>query len=197
MTRLSFYVFFGEMKTKAQQEPPPLNMVLLILAFLSIGAGALGVPHLISEFLPFHPPHLLHTALKSFSPVSFKGPLWQEALIMLFSTTAGLSVAAFTFFCYAQNKVFSFWTPAQKTLESAFYIPFLIENYIQPAFKKSCHHIFKLGELQFFNQSAPFLSLQVLNLKKVFSQFQNSNLQSYALYFTLGLTLMILLIFAA
>jgi len=196
MTRLSFYVFFGKLQKKPQTENSFFNVPLLILAFCSVVSGfVLGFPHLISEILAFHPLHFLQTVLKDFSPLSFKGLLWQEALIMFFSTFGSLTVIAISFFCYSKKQVFSFWPFGQKTLEAGFYIPFFIEKVIQPSFKKSCHQLFHFFELRFFNQIAPFLSLQILTLKKFFSQFQNSNLQSYVLYFTLGLTLMIFLMF--
>ena len=201
MTRLTFYVFFGEQKTRpANKESKSFKFPLLILAVLSVFAGFIGVPHLFSELLPFHPPHFLHSVLKDVSPVSFKGSLQQEALIMLVSTALGGLVIVLTFLCYSRSYSFTFlnhrfFKKAGQILESGFYVPKLIENQIQPLFLKVSKQSSKLGEDLFFSQIASGLSSQILNVRKVFSQLQNSNLQSYALYFTLGLTIMILLLF--
>ena len=201
MTRLTFYVFFGNQKTKpSSQENSSFHFPLLVLAVLSIISGLMGIPHLFSEILPFHPPHFLHELLKDFSPVSFKGALWKEAVLMLLSTSLGGLVIILTFLYYSKNQGEAFLNRGfllrgQKILESGFYAPHLIENQIQPLFVKSFQKIFHWGENLFFSQIALSLSSQILNIRKVFSQMQNSNLQSYALAFILGLTVIILLLF--
>ena len=200
MTRLSFYVFFGEQKTKpSSKEQKGFYVPLMILALLSVFSGVMGVPHLFSEILPFHPPHLLHEILKSFSPHTFKGALWQEALLMLLSTGGAVLVITLTFYYYRTQHALSskktFLNKGGKLLENAFYVPYLIENVIQASFVKGTQLISKRGEEQVFSQMVPALNSQLLSLRKVFSLLQNSNLQSYALYFTIGLTVLILLLF--
>ena len=194
MTRLTFLVFFGEPKTKAHKEDPWLNFPLIVLAVFALLSGFLGIPHLISEWLPFHPPHILHELLSSFSPKSFKGSLAEEAFVMLGSTGAGLITIGGTFFCFLTNKKVPVANFIKNTLESAFFVPKAL-LYIQSFFKTVCLESFEQLESGFFNQITPFLTSQILNLKKVFSKLQNGNIQSYALYFTMGLTVSMILIF--
>ena len=194
MTRLTALVFFGEQKTKAHKETPGLNAPLIVLTVLTVLSGALGIPHLISDFLFFHPPHILHELLKGFSPHSFEGSQAQEALLMLVSTVTGLAVIGGTFKIFLTNKSFPFPSFLSRTMEEAFFVPRGILQ-AQSFFKKTCLELFRQVELHFFNQIIAFLISQVLNLKKVFSKLQNGSVSSYAFYFTIGLTLSMILIF--
>ena len=199
MTRLTFYVFFAKQNKPASKENKSFKFPLLVLAILSAVSGLIGIPHLFSKLLPFHPPHFLHQILKEFSPVYFKGALWQEALIMFASTGLGFLVIVLSFFYY--SKVYklsflnqSFFKIGEEVLESAFYVPNLVSQ-TQVFFIKLSKKIFYVGEILFFSQMAVKLSSYILSLRKLFSHIQNSNLQSYTLYFTLGLTIMVLLLF--
>ena len=194
MTRLTFLVFFGEQKTKAHKEDSWLNFPLIVLSVLTLLSGLLGIPHLISDILPFHPPHILHELLSSFSPESFKGSKTAEAFVMLSSTSAGLTVIGLVFFFFLTNKKAPLTGFIKRALESAFFVP-QATLYIQNLFKKACLEIFEQLESGFFNKSTSFLTSQILNLKKVFSKLQNGNIHSYAIYFTIGLTVSMILIF--
>jgi len=195
MTRLTFYVFFGEQKIKTvEPEKRAFQFPLLVLALLSVISGFMGIPHLFSELLPFHLPHFLHEILKDISPVYFKGPLWHEALIMFVSTSLAFLVIVLTFLYYKSGHQ-GFFKKLQQPLESAFYVPYFIENRIEPLFVRTSKAVFHVGENVVFSQMISGLSSQILYIKRIFSGLQNSNLQSYVLYFTLGLTVMILLLF--
>jgi len=200
MTRLTFYVFFDTAKTKVlSKERKAFHFPLFTLAGLSVFSGFMGIPHLFSEILPFHPPHLLHEILKEFSPRYFKGALWQEALIMLFSTGVSLLVITLTFLYYRRSYKTSFpshplFTRGEKILEQGFYVPQFV-GFIQALFVKFSQFIFSKGELVFFKSLFFSLISSLLSLKKVLTSVQNSNLQTYALSFLLGLTLIVFLLF--
>jgi NADH-quinone oxidoreductase subunit L len=63
MTRMVALVFWG--KTRAEdpehihESPWLMTVPLVVLAVLSVVGGLLGIPHVISEILPGHPPNLL------------------------------------------------------------------------------------------------------------------------------------------
>ena len=194
MTRLTALVFFGKQKTMPHGEKAGLNFPLIVLAGLTVLSGALGIPHVISELLPFHPPHILHELLKGFSPQTFEGSKAAEASIMLLSTLAGLAVIGGTFIFFLNNKSLPLPSFLNRTLSSAFFVPQGISR-AQILFKKTSQELFKQVEINFFNQAIVFLTSQTLNLKKAFLTLQNGNIQSYALYFTIGLTLSMILIF--
>ena len=194
MTRLTALVFFGKQKSSPHKEDKSLSFPLITLAFLSLFSGLLGIPHLISELLPFHPPHILHELLESFSPKSFKGSIGKEVFVILLSTITGFAVIGSAFSYYLTNKKAPLPAFVKVFLEEAFFVP-KGALYIQEFFKKICFESFKQVEIGFFNQSVAFLTSQILNLRKVFSNLQNGNIQSYALYFTIGLTVSMILIF--
>ncbi|MDE0092035.1 MAG: proton-conducting transporter membrane subunit, partial [Oligoflexia bacterium] len=194
MTRLTVLVFFGKAKIKAHREEAWLNLPLIGLAGMTLFSGVLGIPHFISELLPFHPPHILHELLKDFSPQTFEGSKFQEAFVMLLSTLAGLLVIGGASALFLTNKTLPLAFSLKRVLEEAFFVPKGI-LYIQALFKTVSLESFKQVEISFFNQTVAFLISQVLSLKKVFSNLQNGNIQSYALYFTIGLTVSLILIF--
>ena len=194
VTRLTALVFFGKEKIKPHKEEMGLNLPLIVLAVLAGLAGVLGIPHAISALLPFHPPHILHELLKDFSPQKFEGPIVQELLIMLLSTLAGLSIIVSAFYIFLKQKALFFPSRLKLILDEAFFVPRAVLH-IQTLFEKSSLEAFKQIELNFFKPAIHFLLLQILNLKKEFSKLQNGSIQSYALYFTIGLTVSLILIF--
>ena len=198
MTRLTSFVFFGNNRSSV---PPHesgglMTFPLVLLALLAVFGGALGIPHIFSELLASHPPHFLHELLKNISPVAFKGSKLAEASLMILSTGAGIAVIGLTGFYYLKKKKGEesrpFW---KKLLEEAFFVPEGIAKYIQPFFKQSSGQIFKQIEQGFFNRSFIFLVDQILKLRVPFSALQNGNLQSYALYFVIGLSILMVLVF--
>ena len=194
MTRLTVLVFFGEQKTKAHKESAGMNFPLIVLAVLAGLSGLLGIPHGISELLPFHPPHILQELLKTFSPNSFEGSKTQEFFVMFLSTVTGLAVIGGTFRIFLTNKTIPFPSSLKRAMEEAFFVPKGVLR-IQAVFKKTSEESFKRVELKFFNQAIAFLISQVLSLRTVFSKLQNGNIQSYAVYFTIGLAVSMVLIF--
>ena len=198
MTRLTILVFFGKAnsKTKAHESKFLMTFPLVILAILSLLAGFLGLPHFLSKFLASHPPHFLQELLKNISPLNFKGSFLAESLLMILSTGMGLVVIVTTSFYYLKKRKKSeskaFW---KKLLEEAFFVQKGIENFVQPFFITSSLQIFKQIEEKFFQQGIVFFTNQILKLRSQFSSLQNGNLQSYALYFVMGLSVLMVLVF--
>ena len=195
MTRLTVFVFFGKesFQTKPHESGWLMTLPLLVLSVFALLGGFLGLPHLFSAIFAKHFPHLLHELLESFSPLAFKGSLLAEALLMILSTGAGIIVILTTGLYYLKDKKKqpSLW---KNLLEEAFFIQKGL-NYIQILFVKSSLQLFKQIEQNLFNQGILFLTSQVFKLRSWFSSLQNGNLQSYALYFVMGLSAFIFLIF--
>ena len=198
MTRLTVFVFFGKnrFQTPVHESPRLMTIPLIFLALLSLLGGLMGLPHLFSDLFSSHPPHLLHELLKGISPKSFEGSKLTEAGLMLLSTGAGLAVMIGTGFYYLkkrkEKKSLVFW---KKLLEEGFFVQKTIQNYIQYFFGVISRQVFQQIEQNFFNQGILFLSSQIFKLRERFSSLQSGNLQSYALYFVMGLTVLVVLVF--
>lgn len=199
MTRLSFFVFFGikRFETRPHEAGWSMTIPLIALAVCALFGGVLGFPHLLSELFASHPPHLLHELLKNISPLSFKGSLLAEALLMVLSTGTGIAVILATSFYYlklgdGKKESLVFW---KKLLEEAFFVQKGLINYAQIFFINSSLQVFKRIEQNFFNHGLRLLIDQIFKLRALFSSLQNGNLQSYALYSVMGLSVLIYLIF--
>ena len=198
MTKLTVFVFFGKEspKIKAHESGRLMTFPLLSLALLSLLGGLLGLPHFVSKILPWHPPHFLHQLLKPFSTVSFEGSVFMEALLMISSTIIGLALLTVTGFYYIKNREKkSPQHPKFKFLEEGFFVQKTIQNSIQPSFIRLSLNLFNQIEENLFAKGIVFLQKETFKIKKVFSFFQNGNIQFYALCFITGLILFVFLIF--
>ena len=85
------------------------------LAVLSLLGGFLGVPHVISAWLPGHPPHLIDNFLKSVvGHVDFKGSYATELVLMLSSVCLAIVVFSTTCWLYLKKKDGAFKDKAKK-----------------------------------------------------------------------------------
>ena len=116
---------------------------------------------------------------------------------MISSTGAGIAILLITSFYYLklkgeEKRSSVFWT---KLLEEAFFVQKGLTNYVQSFFVNSSAQIFKRIEQNFLNQGLQFFTDQIFKLRTLFSFLQNGNLQSYALYSIMGLSILMFLIF--
>lgn len=199
VTRLTMLVFFGKENFDASSSPPHegsavLWTPLMVLAFLALFSGGLGIPHLFSEFLPGHPPHFLSLWLKDFTVKTFSGSLWTEGFLMGGSVLASLFVAGFT--------VRYFLSPRResshilvKAMENAFYVDQLLKDFIITPFKEVSLTLYESIDNWLIRSGVNALAFQAFSIRKVFSLWQNGNIQSYVFYFVLGLGFLLTLIF--
>ena len=199
VTRLTILVFFGKENFNKSSSPPHegsfvLWAPLMILAFFALFAGGLGIPHLFSEFLPGHPPHWISLWLKGFTIKTFTGSLLTEGLLMGGSVLASLVVAGFTvrhFLSFRSENS----TPFGKMLEEAFYVDQLLRDFVVIPFKTLSSILYESIDNRLIRGGVHMLSLQTLHIRKVFSAWQNGNIQSYVFYFVVGLGFLLTLIF--
>ena len=193
MTRLSFYVFFGKAKAKANSEELGLNIPLYVLAFFAIFAGFLGFPHLFSEVLSI--PHFLHEILIEISPQKFKGELWKEGLLMALSVSSNLLVIAFSYQYYQKNKKLKIPKIFKQILARDFLFPEKVEIPTQRFFTRFSYKLFDKAERGFFKALPLFLASQVLVIKKELSKLNNGSLSFYLVSFSLGLSFLLIFMF--
>ncbi len=197
MTRLTVLVFFGKenFKTKPHESPPTILVPLFALSFFAIFGGFIGIPHLFSGFLGFHPPHLLNQFLAAFSVADFKSSVFTEGLLMGLSVYGSLIVIGVTSYYYlkaSKESVPVFW---KRCLEKSFYTEEGLQKYVYPYFSKLSESCFQSLDKGFFQEGIIFLSKQVLAVRREISCWVNGNLQSYALYFVMGLSVFVFLVF--
>ena len=199
VTRLTVFVFFGKENFKVSSHFPHegsfvLWVPLMILAFLSLFSGGLGIPHLFSEILPTHPPHFISLWLKGFTVKTFTGSLLTEGLLMGSSVLASLIVAGFTarYFLFSRSAKPQTW---MKVLEKAFYVDQFLRDFIVVPFKNLSRTLYENIDNRLIRGGVNILVLQTFSVRKVFSAWQNGSIHSYAFYFVLGLGFLLTLVF--
>ena len=196
MTRLLFLVFFGEDNFKKPVHGAGMRtkLPLVVLSFLSLFGGLMGLPHLLSKILPLHPPHMLHLLLKDFT-LKINVNLFLEGFLMVFSSLVGLLVFFISFKAFSLKTFFPIPSFIKKTLEEGFFVEEKLVLPVRKMFSDICSNFFTLLEEGFFFGIPRFILNQTMKLRSQILFFQNGNLQSYAWYFTLGLTVLTLLVF--
>ena len=173
-----------------------LNLPLVTLALLSLFVGFLGIPHLLSALLPFHPPHIFHQLLSDTLPLKdFKSSTVQELLVLGLSLGATATGAAL-YFLFRSFKALSHKASSKTSfLEEGLFIPYLADHFIPSFFVHFTDKLFRQIELAFFQKFFISLKRQLFKLSEAFSRLQDGNIQSYGFYFSVGLSLALLLIF--
>ena len=203
MTRLFILVFYGKsfkLGIKPQEGGFLCKFPLGALAVLSLLGGFLGVPHVISAWLPGHPPHLIDNFLKSVvGHVDFKGSYATELVLMLSSVCLAIVVFSTTCWLYLKKKT-ELLKIKQKNkavfglLEEAFKVDaFCYKKIVQPTLSVSqalWHDI----EEGFIQAGILWIQKWLLSLKNIFKGLQNGNMQSYILFMVLGVMISLLAI---
>ena len=198
MTRLTIFVFFGKenFKGQAHEGSALMWMPLFLLSLLAFFGGWIGIPHILSEFLPLHPPHLLKSFLHTFSVTEFKTSFFVEGTLMSLSVLDSLMVIIFTSSYYLKKKSrenpFVFW---KDLLEKAFYTDRFLQKYICSPFSKLSESCFQFIDKSFFQEGILWLARQILEIRKELASWVNGNLQTYAFYFVIGLSVFVFLVF--
>ena len=208
MSRLTALSFFGKSRFQgtAHEGGALMKIPLVLFSVLALLGGLLGIPHVLSDILPGHIPHILHELLKDISPASFKGPVLYELLCMLLSVGMGLLVflAAFFYFLKASEGIGKgksktakpsspFFLPG-RLLEEAFFVPLAVSQTAR-GFSHFARGLSQYVEEGVFQKSVLFLRDGILRLKDLLSRLQNGNLSFYAFCFVLGLAAFMTLVF--
>ena len=197
MTRLTCFVFLGgeNFKKKPHKEESLLWIPLVILAFLSFIVGGLGIPHVLSQFFPNHPPHFMNLWLKDFSILPLSDHYALEIKLMLLSAGASLSVLCGTGFYYLKIKKQKGTSLIATLFEQEFYVESFLKRVFISPFQRLAQILFKNIDESFLQGSILFLVKNTAEIKKRVASWQNGDLQSYAFYFITGLTILMVLMF--
>ncbi len=202
MTRLFVLVFYGKSRFKAGVKPQEkgfcLKFPLVVLALLSCVGGVLGIPHLIGEWLPLHPPHFMEMYLK---PVlvhnTFKGSYIAEIILMSGSTVLVLLVLGLVFWFY-RHKVKWLYALKQKNqtvckfFEEGLRVDVFCHSKIVQPFLSICYELWRGGDLKLIQGFIFLIQKWLVSLKNIFESWQKAYMQSYILFMILGLIVCIL-----
>ena len=194
MTRATVLVFFGKEKsnsTTPHESSSVMWLPLAVLSFFSLTLGVLGIPHLISEILPGHFPHILHNWLGFLHLRTFSGSLLMEAGLMFLSTSLVFSVIGFTvyYFLKTENK------NSVPILEKAFYVDDFLQFAVIHPVRNVSSVLDKYIEGTFIQGGILFLTKQIQSLGRIFSSWQSGNLHHFIFYFVIGLSFLLALFF--
>lgn len=202
MTRLFALVFYGKSRLRSELKPQKGNVFayfpLIILALLSFFGGFLGIPHLLSEYLPFHSSHLIEQYLK---PVivhnSFKGSHLVEIFLILGSVALVLFVLGITRWFYLNREK---WLENLKqknqgvfnVLEEALRVDSFCDLKIVKPILNISYELWQGVDIKLIQGFILLVQKWLLSLKSLFEKFQNGNMQNYVLFMILGLIVCIL-----
>ena len=82
-----------------------------------------------------------------------------------------------------------------KVLEKAFYVDQFLRDFVVVPFKNLSQALYENIDNRLIRGGVNILVLQTFSVRKVFSTWQNGNIQSYAFYFVLGLGFLLTLVF--
>lgn len=207
MTRLMALTFWGKSRFGHEVHPheSPLTMTipLMALGFLSVVGGWVGIPHVISEVLPFHPvnfieewlgPAMAHFEVSGAAALTSDVAL-EWALMGVSVSLAGIS-AWFAYDTYIKHpkraesmaKVVGPLYPlvANKYYVDEFYFKTIIDPLVDFG-KRLWYYV----DINVIDKTTYLASDLVNGLAAFVRTIQNGKTQQYALYMALGLVLMV------
>ena len=205
MTRLYVLVFHGQPRLKQRlslHEGGLCSQIpLYVLAFFSLSAGVLGIPHLMGQLLPFlNFPHFLQTYLQPVVAQSdFHGSLVVEGGLMIVTSVIIIVLVCTTSFFYLKKPqvlallkkkylgVFNF-------LEEGLRVDtFCQSKFVEPILNIS-HDLWQGMDVRIIQGSIILIQNWLLSLKEIFTSLQSGKMQHYILFMVFGLTIFILAI---
>ena len=187
-TKTLYYVFWKKRESSqvnAHESGWWMRIPLMILSFLSIGAGVLNWPHFMPQIIPYNKlAHWINPQMKAFS-----GDIKVEIILAAISVVFILSIILITLLLLKKNRSFLPWIFKPQWSLDEFYQ----KNFVQGTYVLS-QKLFQLIEIRMLQGGIRGLQSYFLNLKRAFAQLQNGLIQNYALFMGLGLMTFILII---
>jgi NADH-quinone oxidoreductase subunit L len=198
MTRLMALVFWGESRVPSQvhphESPPSMLIPLCVLAVLSVIGGWIGIPHVIGEFLPWHPHNHLEDWLKA-SVHMIQLPkishVVEWSLMGVSVGIAGLSAfAAYELYVrrpelpkLITNKIKGTYNlVSNKYFVDEFYFKYIIDPLIDIS-----RGLWAYIDVNFVDKTTYWVSDLVRSSGSGMRALQNGNFQQYAMYIVIGL----------
>lgn len=208
MTRLMALTFWGSSRVDKSihphESPATMTVPLIVLAFLSVFGGFVGVPHLISGMLGHIPnfwaewlaPLIQKLPAEELAAAQLADPDKTEIMLMSISVPAALLSALMAYIIYTKKpqvaeNMKNALGPVHKFVYNKYYVDELyfgaIINPLIYLSKKIWYYI----DVHFIDKITHLVSEVALSGGKVVRTFQNGNLQQYALYIGLGIVVIL------
>lgn len=202
MTRLMALTFWGKSRfgkdVHPHESPPTMAIPLIVLGFLSVVGGWIGIPHVIGAVLPGHPPNVfgewLEPVIAHFE-VAHASAAAEWSLMGISVSLAGIA-AWFAYDTYVVNpgradriakRLGGVYTAvSNKYFVDEFYFGTII-NPLVDASKGLWLYI----DVNFIDKATYFAGDLVSGFASFVKTVQNGKTQSYALYIALGVVVVI------
>lgn len=202
MTRLMALTFWGKPRYGSDVHPheSPLTMTipLMVLGFLSVVGGWIGIPHVIGAVLPGHPENILKNWLDPMirnADIGHPSVAVEWGLMGVATALAGIAAyLAYDFYIIHRDRpdqVAKSLGPIHNVVENKYYVD---EGYfagiIGPLieFSKS---LWVYVDVNFIDKLTYIAADLTQGLGQLIKTLQNGKTQQYALYMTLGLVVVI------
>ena len=198
VTRMLYFVFFAKenFKGKPHESSPVMWVPIWILGFLSVFSGFLGIPHVLSSYLPMHPPHLLDSFLAEWKVLEFTGSAALEFGLMAASILASITTIVLTYLYLSSGKqVGGVWTSIKRVLQAGFYVETFLEKYMSKGFSQITKVLAQAIEISFLQGFLQALPKACFKIQKLTSLSQNGDVSRYASCFLVGIIFLLGLIF--
>jgi NADH-quinone oxidoreductase subunit L len=203
MFRLFYLTFFGKFRGTHEQEhhlhesPATMTIPLIILAFLSIVGGFIGLPHVIGHNWLAEWLHPLIPEVHGHGPLHIAGSV--EWTVMIVSTLVALAGFLLARKLYhgrelAADEAFERRSPAvARTLENKYYVDELYAATIVRPLEVSSRFLWKVIDA-IIDGIAAMLGFTVRGFGDLLRFFQTGNVRNYALMFFLGVVVFLFLL---
>ncbi|MCH2532965.1 MAG: NADH-quinone oxidoreductase subunit L [Bdellovibrionales bacterium] len=204
MTRLMALVFWGKSRVPSDvhphESPATMTIPLIVLGVLSAVAGFIGIPHAIGDLfghLPNVLEHWLDPRLVNLDVEHSKA--LEFGLMGISVALAGIS-AAFAYDSYTKkqeriDKFTSKFPKLYRAVEGKYFVDeFYFGKIINPLISLS-KDLWVYVDVNFIDKITYWISDFVRSAADAFKSTQNGNMQSYAMYITLGVVVILSFIF--
>lgn len=199
MTRLMALTFWGKSRISKDvhphESPALMTVPLVILGILSVVGGWIGIPHVIGDYLGHIPNILEHWYKAVILPIPGiqPGVPATEFLLMglsIFFVTASASSAYYMYVINpgASEKFVSKIKPIYDLVYNKFYIDELYKKFIIDPIVKLSKNLWFYFDVNFIDKSTYVLSDLIKGSGQLVRSIQNGNIQQYALYISIGLS---------
>jgi NADH-quinone oxidoreductase subunit L len=197
MTRLMALTFWGKSRfghdVHPHESPSTMTIPLVILGFLSVVGGWIGIPHVIGEVIPGHPQNFFHHWLEPVIGSVGKGhgnALAEWALMGISVSLAGIA-AWIAYDAYVTHPKRAEMTaralgPVHKAMANKYYVDeFFGAALIRPLIEGS-RALWLYVDVNFIDRITYFAGDVVAGGAGLVKTLQSGNTQTYALYMALG-----------
>ncbi len=206
MTRLMALTFWGKSRvpkeTHPHESPAVMWIPLVVLAALSVVGGWIGIPHVLSQYIPGHPGNWLegwfeHVIAEPAGEALHSSTSEMALMGVSVSLAAIAALLAYNFYVTNPDRPARFAQRIHGLYRLVFNKYFVDEFYfariINPLIEAS-RALWAYVDVNFIDRTTYVISDAVRGVGSAAKSFQTGNLQQYAMYIALGLAATMFLI---